>query len=198
MEKGNTPERKLGFYEINGVKLPSVTTVIGDTLANPALMFWRGSVGNDEATRISEESKSFGSAMHKIISDYLVGTEPSFNDNSNSQIKESWDVWINWWNQNKITPEYTEKVVSNDSYAGTCDLFGEGTILDWKFGGGIYDAHKIQLGAYARLVGAHKGKIVRVAKKNRNLEVLEMNQSQLEEAAEIFDCLLKIFWWKKK
>ena len=190
-----------GFYEIEGKQLPSVTTVIEEVLAKPQLRYWFAKVGLSEARRISEEAKSFGSAMHKMIAEYLrSGVEP-LRDTLASEVRQAWDVWWDWFQvSDYITDDdenVIEKIIYNDDYAGTCDFFNKktSTLVDWKFGGGIYDGYKIQAGAYAKLLNAEKALIVRVAKKEKNIEILEMNKEELEEAAEIFQALLKVFWW---
>lgn len=195
----NEIKKKRGFYEINGKQLPAVTKVIGDCLNKPQLYHWFGEVGNSEARRISEEAKSFGSAMHKMIAEYLrTGQEP-LRDTLASEIKQAWEVWYEWWNSahQTVTTETfkVEEVIYNNDYAGTCDLYDGKTLLDWKFSSGIYAGNKIQMGAYAKLLNAEKALIVRVAKDEKNIEILEMNKEQLEEASDIFGHLLEIFWW---
>ena len=197
--KNQEPKRKRGFYEVAGKNLPSVTTVIGATLAKPALKFWYGTHGTSECNRISAEAKSFGSAMHKVVANYLeAGTTPD-TDKMAIPVLRAWGTWLDYWGKDPEKVVEVEKVIYNDEYAGTCDLLTKDkVVVDWKFSKGIYDGHKIQLGAYARLTGATRGKIVRVAKDEVNIEVLEMNEDELKEVAEIFDCLLKVFWWGRK
>ena len=202
----NEIKKVRGFYEIESKQLPAVTTVIEKVLAKSQLRFWFGKVGNSEAARISAEAKSFGSAMHKMIAEYLrSGVEPA-RDSLASEVKQAWDVWYEWWEKSEhrkvpISPSPTtappviEKIIYNDEYAGTCDYYNGLTLIDWKFGGGIYDGYKVQAGAYAKLLNASNALIVRVAKDEKNIEILEMDKEQLEEAAEIFQALLKVFWW---
>ena len=63
-------------YEINGIeKLPSVTTILKAT--EPAekresLQAWRDRVGDENATRIVDESAARGTAMHKILEKYIL------------------------------------------------------------------------------------------------------------------------------
>lgn len=193
------PKRLRGFYEINGKQLPSVTTVIGKTLAKGiGFSLWYGTHGTSECNRISAEAKSFGSAMHKVIANYLEGETPN-TDKMATNVLRAWGTWLDYWKKNPEKVLDVEKVIHNDAYAGTCDLLTkDNVVVDWKFSGGLYPAHKIQLGAYARLTGATKGKIVRVAKDEINIEVLEMNEEELKEAAKVFDSLLHVFWWLRK
>ena len=195
----NEIKKKRGFYEIEGKQLPSVTTVIGETLAKPQLRFWYGKIGTSEANKISSEAKSFGSAMHKMLAEYLKTGQEPMREALATEVKQAWDVWYEWWADNPYNTELgvseIEKTIYNEEYAGTCDALAGNCLIDWKFGGGIYPGYKIQLGAYAHLLNASKGLIVRVAKDEKNIEVLEMDKQALEEAAEIFQALLKVFWW---
>ena len=197
-DKDKEIKRIRGFYEIKeGVFVPSVTTVIYEVLAAPQLRYWYGKVGNEEAGRIGSEAKSFGSAMHKFVAEYLRTKQLPVEDTLATNVRNAWNTWLDWWSKNPVEPELVEEVIHNDTYAGTCDLSGEGWLIDWKFANGIYDSHKVQLGAYARLLGVEKAKIVRISKDENDLEVLEMNKEELEAAAEVFNSLLKVFWWKR-
>ena len=63
-------------YEINGgEKLPSVTTILSST-QDPekaqSLKAWRDRIGEDSATRIVDEAGARGTAMHKILENYIL------------------------------------------------------------------------------------------------------------------------------
>lgn len=76
MERVTTPEGRR--YKIPGTdeSYESVTTALGK---NPekkkSLMEWRQRVGEDVANRISRQAAARGTAVHKIIEDYLDGKE---------------------------------------------------------------------------------------------------------------------------
>ena len=63
-------------YEINGIeKLPSVTTILKATEPDEkreSLQAWRDRVGEENATRIVDESAARGTAMHKILEKYIL------------------------------------------------------------------------------------------------------------------------------
>jgi genome maintenance exonuclease 1 len=63
-------------YEINGnEKLPSVTTILKATEPDEkreSLQAWRDRVGDENATRIVDESAARGTAMHKILEKYIL------------------------------------------------------------------------------------------------------------------------------
>ena len=64
-------------YDINEKeKLPSVTTILSQTQSaekTEGLRKWRVSKGELEATRIVDESGARGTAMHKILEEYIKG-----------------------------------------------------------------------------------------------------------------------------
>ena len=63
-------------YNINDKeKLPSVTTILSKT--SPAekeegLRKWREKMGEENATRIVDEAAARGTAMHKILENYIL------------------------------------------------------------------------------------------------------------------------------
>ena len=63
-------------YEITGIeKLPSVTTILKATEPDEkreSLQAWRDRVGDENATRIVDESAARGTAMHKILEKYIL------------------------------------------------------------------------------------------------------------------------------
>ena len=68
-------ENGLRFYEVTEAgkviaKLPSVTTVLGETKDKSGLDVWRNKVGHEEADRISKLSTSRGTVMHRLIELY--------------------------------------------------------------------------------------------------------------------------------
>ena len=64
------PDGKRYYTTPDGVKLPSVTTVIG-AKKKEAIMKWRQRVGEAEANRVSRKATSRGTNMHTICEDYL-------------------------------------------------------------------------------------------------------------------------------
>ena len=63
-------------YAINQDKLPSVTTILSATQSadkTASLAAWRKRVGEDSATRIVDSAGARGTAMHKILEEYIKG-----------------------------------------------------------------------------------------------------------------------------
>ncbi len=62
------------LYDVNGSRLPSVTTILGATKNQQFLKDWKAKVGEAEAERIKNLSSNRGTAMHKFLEHYILGT----------------------------------------------------------------------------------------------------------------------------
>ena len=60
-------------YDINGSRLPSVTTILGATKNQQFLKDWKAKVGEREAERIKNLSSKRGTAMHKFLENHITG-----------------------------------------------------------------------------------------------------------------------------
>ena len=67
-----TEEHGSRTYDVNGIKLPSVTTILSRTKDKKKLQEWRNRVGNKEADRVMNLSSSRGTAMHKFLEAYVL------------------------------------------------------------------------------------------------------------------------------
>ena len=68
-----TTENGSRTYDVNGTKLPSVTTILDKTKDKSYLDKWRAKVGNEEAERIKNHSSKRGTSMHKFIEKHITG-----------------------------------------------------------------------------------------------------------------------------
>ena len=62
------------LYDVNGARLPSVTTILGATKNKKFLQDWKAKVGEQEAERIKNLSSVRGTCMHKFLEHYILGT----------------------------------------------------------------------------------------------------------------------------
>ena len=62
------------LYDVNGSRLPSVTTILGRTKNQEFIKKWKAKVGEAEAERIKNISSSRGTSMHKFLEHYILGT----------------------------------------------------------------------------------------------------------------------------
>jgi len=114
-------ENGLRFYRVTEgdkeiAKLPSVTTILGNTKDKSGLEKWRKKVGEEEADRISTLSMNRGTVMHRLIELYkpLQGTKTErlnelkklaaddeevnqFNEESDLFLKEGWKFFMKFY-----------------------------------------------------------------------------------------------------
>ena len=69
-----TTDRGSRTYSVQGMRLPSVTTILAKTKNQEYLTRWRNKVGHDEAERIFNLSSKRGTAMHKFLENHIKGT----------------------------------------------------------------------------------------------------------------------------
>ena len=55
------------IYDVLGMRLPSVTTILAQTKDDEYIKRWKAKVGYDEAERIYNLSSKRGTAMHKFL-----------------------------------------------------------------------------------------------------------------------------------
>jgi len=68
-----TEEHGSRIYDILGMRLPSVTTILAKTKNQAYLTRWKNKVGHEEAERIKNISSRRGTAMHKFLESHIQG-----------------------------------------------------------------------------------------------------------------------------
>lgn len=71
LESVTQPDGKRYYVSPNGVRLPSVTTVVG-AQSRQAIMEWRNRVGEEEANKITKKATTRGTKLHNICEHYLL------------------------------------------------------------------------------------------------------------------------------
>jgi len=169
MTKPNT--RRGGFYFVNNKPYASVTNIIGDTLAKPALRFWYGqtvyrafaanpALSEKEALaapwQLSDTSKGRGKTVHSIVESWKqsqkhITTIPD-------QFKGYAEAFYKFVKTNHVEIQEHEKTVISKVYnfAGTLDILAKLNtnkklmIIDVKTGKGLYPEVQLQLSAYCQ------------------------------------------------
>ena len=75
------------IYEVGNEKLPSVTTILGQTQSiekRESLAKWIAKKGKNEANRVKNEAAARGSAMHSIIEHHVNGNNILDHDRDGS------------------------------------------------------------------------------------------------------------------
>ena len=61
-------------YDFQGMRLPSVTTILAKTKNQSYLTAWKNKVGHEKAEAIKNLSSKRGTAMHKFLEHHIAGT----------------------------------------------------------------------------------------------------------------------------
>ena len=125
------------LYDVNGTRLPSVTTILGRTKNQQFIKDWKAKVGEQEAERIKNVSSSRGTAMHKFLENYITGVGyddlTALGQEAKAMAKKVIDVGltpVDEWYGSEVTLYYP------GLYAGSTDLVclhnNRETIVDFK------------------------------------------------------------------
>ena len=125
------------LYDVNGSRLPSVTTVLGRTKNQQFLKEWKAKVGEAEAERIKNLSSSRGTAMHKFLEHYITGSGyddlTELGQEAKTMAEKVIEVGlapVEEWYGSEVTLYYP------GLYAGSTDLVclhnGKESIVDFK------------------------------------------------------------------
>ena len=133
--------RKSGrFYDCNGDKLPSVTTVLSGTKEGDFLKKWIEKVGEEEAERIRLEASARGTYMHNILEKQIINGEIWEYKPENAEQKRALKMACTIMDQGfpNISQVYGCEVslYYPDKYAGQADVIGvhdnDLSIIDFK------------------------------------------------------------------
>ncbi len=198
-------------YTIDGVRLPSVTTIIGQTLPNPGITAWKLKVGEVEARRISKEATDWGTGIHVLIEAVNRGKQDMLTPSERALVAP-YEAWRN--EQVDLILGAEKLLVSHrHGYAGTTDAIvvmrGDRypAIVDFKSSKTALGAEewRLQLAAYAIAAEEHLGLIcrrriiVRLSRQEPDtLHVHELPEDELEHDRACFLALLQVFKWKQR
>ena len=111
------------LYDVNGTRLPSVTTILGKTKNQQFIKDWKEKVGEAEAERIKNLSSSRGTAMHKFLEHHITGVGyddlTALGQEAKAMAKKVIDVGltpVDEWYGSEVTLYYP------GLYAGSTDL----------------------------------------------------------------------------
>ncbi len=127
--------------DIQGQRLPSVTTVLGQTQTKDkanSLQRWRDKVGHEEARRITQEAAARGTSMHLYLEKYCLGEGYLDLTDVGNVAKHMAEKIVDRGIDNRLTEIYGNEATLYypGLYAGSVDLVGQhdGTmaIIDFK------------------------------------------------------------------
>lgn len=159
----------IGGYKLDGVKVPSVTTILGRFKDSGGLLYWAFEQGKAcERGEISklydkrDEAAESGTLAHSMVEAHNNGTElpdtSGYPDEVVKQAKRGYENYLNWEASNliQITHQEVELVSKAHKYGGCIDAIGvdprgNKCLIDWKTSNNIYQDYLVQLAAYAML-----------------------------------------------
>ena len=127
--------------DIHGQRLPSVTTVLGQTQTKDkanSLQRWRDKVGHEEARRITQEAAARGTAMHLYLEKYCLGEGYLDLTDVGNVAKHMAEKIVDRGIDNRLTEIYGNEATLYypGLYAGAVDLVGQHdgsmAIIDFK------------------------------------------------------------------
>jgi len=150
------------IYKHNGVRVPSVTTIIG-LRARPALIKWANNLGLQgiDSSKFTDDKAVIGILAHEMILNHFKGIETDTSDYSKNQIDSAENSLLSFfsWEKGKDIKVILAEIpmTSSAGFGGTPDLYcildGVQTLVDFKTGSGIYEPeHPAQLAAYIQLL----------------------------------------------
>ena len=125
------------IYDFNGMRMPSVTTILSKTKDQSFLTAWKNKVGHENAERIKNHSASRGTAMHKFLEKHVDGIGYDDLTTLGREAKAMANKIIEDGLSN-VSEYYGSEVMLYypDLYAGSTDLVcmheGMETIVDFK------------------------------------------------------------------
>ena len=131
------PDTGKRIYEVDKYRLPSVTTILGQTKDQSFIKKWKEKVGEAKAEEIKNLSSKRGTSMHKFLESYIEGV--GYDDLTDigvqakpmaQKIIEIGLAPVDEWYGSEVTLYYP------GLYAGSTDLVcrhnGMDTIIDFK------------------------------------------------------------------
>ena len=127
--------------DIHGQRLPSVTTVLGQTQTKDkanSLQRWRDKVGHEEARKITQEAAARGTSMHLYLEKYCLGEGYLDLTDVGNQAKHMAEKIVDRGIDNRLTEIYGNEATLYypGLYAGSVDLVGQHdgsmAIIDFK------------------------------------------------------------------
>ena len=125
------------IYDFNGMRMPSVTTILSQTKDQSFLTAWKNKVGHENAERIKNNSSNRGTAMHKFLEKHVEGVGyddlTTLGQEARIMAQKIIDDGLS-----KVTEYYGSEVslYYQGLYAGSTDLVcmhdGMETIVDFK------------------------------------------------------------------
>lgn len=165
---------RAGYRTAEGVKIPSVTTILSRFKESGGLMKWAYDTGRThgylEGTgkfapsslyEVSGKAADIGTAAHSMVETLIAGGDPmtaetylSLSEESQGKAANAFSMYQQWAAQSKlkIVAQEMQLVSEVHRFGGTPDAIGEIDgelcLVDWKTSNGVYSDYLLQIAAY--------------------------------------------------
>ena len=194
-----------GNYEIQGKKLPSVTTIINRFKNATGLIIWSNQLGLKGLNYFDELKKAgdTGTALHDLAELHIL--EKDYELPEDPIAVHCFQQFIEWWESLDCEVIWTEKkYTSKKLNVGGCpDLLvkkdGKYILVDFKTSKAVYSDMLIQLSCYAELIKENdnieidRAVIVRFPKDDDETEIKKFFKDDLAVGLKQFKLLRKAF-----
>jgi len=197
IEKRQKSKAHTAYKVSDGVRVPSVTTILG-ILNKPALLQWAWRCGMEgiDYNTIRDTSADIGTLAHYLVMCHLTGQQAETNEYAIADLSLASNIlerFVSWESQHKLETVLVEKPLVSEEfrYGGTIDWYGilddKPTLLDLKTSGGIYPEYLYQLAAYGSLLreqgfDIEEYRILRVGKDEDGHEEIKRDDLETEWA----------------
>ena len=153
----------------DGTRVPSVTTIIGDSLGwnKNALLAWtrKMALAGDDPDKVRDAAADVGTLAHAMIHDYLTQEKTvdlaQWTPEQVQRASQAYGAYIDWERSASVTHVASELPVVSEEYhfGGTIDaimwLGTTLTVVDFKTSNGVFVEHRVQVSAYQHLYEAN-------------------------------------------
>ena len=190
-------------YKVEGIKVPSVTTILGRYKNSTGLIIWSNKLGLEVKSDHAELNKAgdIGTALHELAELHIKGDYYELPEDS--IVQECFNKFKDWWSEQNYEVNFTEKsfCCRKYKYGGTADLLVNGdTIIEFKTSKAVYDDHLVQMSAYRYMIEEqdgieiNKGILARFGKEGSDdFEIREFSKSDLNKGFKYFKVLREAF-----
>lgn len=174
------PTQRGGYYTKDGLKRPSVTTILGRYKESSGLIQWaygRGrehgrkeALGQEAPTHLYDEvgkSADVGTLVHAMAEDYVNQRDPwerwrkespELPEDGGEKARRAFQAFLDWFGMTRLEIVYTEVPMVSEKLmcGGTMDWIartqnGELVMGDTKTSNAVYADHIVQVAAYRLL-----------------------------------------------
>lgn len=151
--------KKGGYFLKDGVKVPSVTTVLGRFKESGRLIHWAWDLGKQgkDYREVRDSAADCGTIAHEAVEAFIRQIDFTWpTTGAVDKAKKAYDAFLEWAQQTQLQVTHTEVALISEKhrFGGTLDAMliqGKRSLGDWKTSNKVYPEYLMQVGAYGIL-----------------------------------------------